>query len=83
MSCENADIGFLLDGSTTATKRTFYRGIKLIQGLVRAFDVRLGGSRAGLVTFSDNAETNIDFDKHASSYRFNREVGKLRLPGRC
>ena len=77
VKCGNADAGFLLDMSDTISNRTYRRQIKLIQGLVRAFDVSLGGSRAGLVTFSDNAVTNFDFDMHPTTHDFNRAVRRL------
>ena len=79
--CSNADVGFILDMSNTISRRTFHREIKLIQGLVRAFDVKLGGSRAGLVTFSDNAATNIDFDHHPTVHAFNRAVRRISQSG--
>ena len=53
----------------------------MIQGLVRAFEVRLGSSRAGLVTFNDHAVTRIEFGKYASGEVFNREVRKIKRSG--
>lgn len=64
------------------TKNTIYRrSIKLIQGLVREFNVQLGHSRAGLVTFSDDARTNFDFDKYPNGHEFNKALDKLPFTG--
>ena len=55
-TCEPAILGFLLDISKT-TRGLHDREIKIIKGIVNRFDVRDGGSQAGLVTFDDYAIT--------------------------
>ena len=75
-------MGFVLDRSTSLGNRNFRRALKIIHGLVKAFDVKPGCSRAGLVTFADNATTDIDFEKYDSYKDFNKATRELKRVGK-
>ena len=76
-----SDLGFLMDVSDTISLRNFDREKQVIQGLVEAFEVKLGGSRAGLVTFSTFAHTRMEIGEHDSMAQFNAIVSKLPKTG--
>ena len=81
LGCQSADLGFLLDVSGTMESRVYRKSIRIIQALVREFNVRLGRSRAGLVTFSTEAKTEFDFDMYPNAHKFNAALRKLPFKG--
>ena len=81
--CGKVDAGFLLDASGSISNHMFQKEIEIIQGLARAFNVKHGGSRAGLVVFSNYAKTVIDFDMCPTVQEFITDVRKVNKTGRC
>ena len=76
-ACYLADVGFVMDVSDTLSDRNFLRAKQIIQQLAQAFGVKLGGSRAGLVTFSTTAKTVIEIGQNDTAAAFNREVSGI------
>ena len=76
-----ADIGFLMDSSTTISARNFRREKIVIQGLAKAFQVKPHGSRAGLVTFSNKANLIKEIGQESTASAFTRFVRRIRQVG--
>ena len=74
--CLMSDLGFVMDVSDTISDRNFDREKQVIQGQVEAFEVKLGGSRAGLVTFSTFAHTRAEIGQYDTAAAFNRFVNE-------
>ena len=70
-----------MDVSDTISDRNFDREKKVIQGLVEAFEVKLDGSRAGLITFSTVAHTRAEIGQYDTAAAFNQVVGNLKQYG--
>ena len=79
--CFLSDLGFVMDVSDTISDKNFDREKQVIQGLVEAFEVKLGGSRAGLVTFSTFAHTRAEIGQYDTAAAFNEIVRGLPKGG--
>lgn len=75
-ACKPASLGFLFDlsGSTSVYHK---QEIEIIQGIVNEFDVKVGGSQAGLVTFSDTAVTRIPIGQISQREQFNQYINDI------
>ena len=74
--CQPADLGFILDMSQT-TKSFHQQEIKIIQGIVNRFDVKIGGSQACLLTFSDSAVMRVASGQISQGEQFNKLVSNI------
>ena len=79
--CPSSDIGFLLDYSTTIDQNNFERSKTAIKMLVKDFKVRVGGSRASLITFSTDADYRMPFGKYKTASEFNAAVNGIKREG--
>ena len=70
-----------MDVSDTISDRNFEREKKVIRGLVEASKVKLGGSRAGLVTFSLQARMRVEIGQYDTVAEFNKIVSGLAKDG--
>ena len=53
-----------------------------MEKLVKAFDMKPGCSRAGVVTFADNATTDIDFDMYDDYKDFSEALKQIPMFGK-
>ena len=73
-----ADVGFLLDSSASIGNE--YKKEKcFLKKLAAAFGVSDTGSRAGVVTFSRNAEHSIKLNEHKNITSFNNTVDSIQF----
>eukprot|EP00794_Sanderia_malayensis_P005383 gene5383-6056_t len=79
--CDNtADIGFVVD-SSGSLRREFDREKQFVKSVSNIFDISPAGGRAGLVTFSYDAELSAKLSEHKSASEFRSAVDKLPFMG--
>ena len=76
-----ADVGFVMDVSNHITKDNLGREKEIVKKLVKLFNVKLGRSRAGLMTFNDNATTLLGIGEKASASEFTQTVNSITIKG--
>jgi len=80
-SCSSvADVAFLLD-SSGSLRWEYHKEKDFLKRVVSAFGLSEDGFRAGVVTFSSEADISIKFDKHYDSDSFNNAVDNIPLVG--
>ena len=80
-SCQTmVDIGFILD-SSGSLRNDYDKEKSFLKALVATFGISTDGSRAGVITFSYNAEHSIKLDEHDNILSFNRAVDKIPMMG--
>ena len=76
--CENpVDVAFLMDASGSIGEANYKLEKNFVKEVVYAFGVSEAGSHAGIITYSDDAELNINFEKYKSLDSFNQAVDSL------
>ena len=53
-----SDVGFLLD-SSGSLKENYQKEKDFLKAIARSFGISAGGSRAAVITFSENAKSSI------------------------
>ena len=81
MKCENvANIGFIMD-SSGSLRRDYGKEKEFVKELAQSFEISAAGSRAGVVTFSYNAEVSIRMDQFKKLADFKKAVDSIPLMG--
>ena len=81
MKCKNvANVGFIVD-SSGSLRREYDKEKEFVKKLAASFDISEAGSRAGLVTFSYNAELSISMNQYKNVEDFNKAVDRIPLMG--
>ncbi len=81
MKCENvANIGFIMD-SSGSLRRDYGKEKEFVKELAQSFEIGEAGSRAGVVTFSYNAEVSIRMDEFKKLADFKKAVDSIPLMG--
>lgn len=82
-SCfKNADIGFVIDSSDSATSQEYQHQKELVQRLSSYYDISKQDTRVGVVVYSDKAFTTVGMNSYRDSSVLRRAVGALpRLSG--
>lgn len=81
MKCENvANIGFIMD-SSGSLRRHYGKEKEFVKALAQSFAIAEAGSRAGVVTFSYNAEVSIRMDQFKKLADFKKAVDSIPLMG--
>ena len=75
-----ANIGFIVD-SSGSLRREYQKEKEFVKEIAKSFEISSPGSRAGVVTFSYNAELSIGMNEHKSVEEFNKAVDALPLFG--
>ena len=74
------DVGFILD-SSGSLRNDYQREKDFLKALAGSFGVSADGSRAGVVTFSYNAEHSIKMSDHTEVGSFSDAVDRIPLMG--
>ena len=74
------DVGFILD-SSGSLRREYSKEKDFLKALAATFGVSSDDSRAGVVTFSYDAEHSIKLKDHSDILSFNNAVDKIFLMG--
>ena len=74
------DVGFVLD-SSGSLRKDYGREKSFLKALAVSFGVSDANARAGVVTFSHDAEHSIKLNDHTSLTSFNEAVDKIALMG--
>ena len=74
------DVGFILD-SSGSLRNDYQREKDFMKVLASSFGISPDGSRAGVVTFSYNAEHSIKLNDHDDLMAFNKAVDEIPLMG--
>ena len=74
------DVGFILD-SSGSLRNDYQREKDFMKVLASSFGISPDGSRAGVVTFSYNAEHSIKLNDYDDLMSFNKAVDKIPLMG--
>ena len=74
------DVGYILD-SSGSLKADYQNEKNFLKSLAESFGVSGDGSRAGVITFSVNAEHSIKMKDHADISSFNAAVDAIPLMG--
>lgn len=70
-----------MDVSDTISNNNFQREKLIIRGLTEAFEVKPGGSRAGLITFSRKARTVLKIGQHKTANEFSKWILGMKQRG--
>lgn len=77
-SCfKDADIGFVIDSSDSATVQEYQQQKELIQQLSSYYDISREDTRVGVIVYSDNAYTVVGLNSYRDSSIFQRAVRAL------
>ena len=80
-SCEAVvDVGFILD-SSGSLRKDYGKEKSFVKLLASTFGIHPNGSRAGVITFSYNAENSIKLSDHTDLNVFNAAVDSIPLMG--
>ena len=74
------DVGFILD-SSGSLKNEYHKEKDFLTSMAGAFDISPDGSRAGVVTFSHNAELSVKMSDHTDFKSFKAAVDAIPLMG--
>lgn len=81
VKCKNvANIGFIVD-SSGSLRRDYNKEKEFVKELAKSFEISEAGSRAGVITFSYNAELSIAMNEHKKVEDFNKAVDSIPLMG--
>ena len=75
-----ANVGFIVD-SSGSLRRHYEKEKEFVKELAKSFDISQAGSRAGVITFSYNAELSIGMNTHKNVDDFNKAVDSIPLMG--
>ena len=75
-----ANIGFIMD-SSGSLRRDYGKEKEFVKELAQSFEISAAGSRAGVVTFSYNAEVSIRMDEFKKLADFKKAVDSIPLMG--
>ena len=79
--CDNvADIGFIVD-SSGSLRREYQKEKEFVKALADIFDISSDGSRAGIVTFSYDAELSARLSDYKTTSDFKTAVDRLPFMG--
>ncbi len=79
--CKNiANIGFIVD-SSGSLRRDYGKEKEFVKQLAESFEISRAGSRAGVVTFSNDAKLSIAMNQYTSVKDFNKAVDDEPLMG--
>ena len=76
----SVDLGFVLDASNSL-KLDFHKEKAFLQKIAEEFDISNSGTRAGVVTFSDETQLSIKLDDTRNLTSFNTAVDAIPLMG--
>ena len=75
-----ANIGFIMD-SSGSLRRDYGKEKEFVKELAQSFEISAAGSRAGVVTFSYNAEVSIRMDEFKKLADVKKAVDSIPLMG--
>jgi len=79
--CEtNVDVGFILD-SSGSLEDEYHKEKYFVKAIANAFKIVPGGSRAGVVTFSERSKHSIKLSDHSDIASFSAAVDAIPLMG--